>query len=201
MQGSDRLVAVTTLSFDIAVLELLLPLTVGAQVVLAGRDQVLDGRALRELIESTEANVMQATPATWRTLVDAGWKGSSGFKALIGGEGLPQDLAVQLLARTGELWNMYGPTETTVWSTRWRVESPQQGISIGKPIANTTVWILDELQQACPIGVPGEIYIGGDGVTPGISQSPGTDSRAIHRRSVQPGWQAVPNRRPGPLAT
>jgi acyl-coenzyme A synthetase/AMP-(fatty) acid ligase/acyl carrier protein len=170
--AADRLVAVTTLSFDIAVLELLLPLWVGAQVVLASREQAGDGHALRELIESSAATVMQATPATWRMLIEAGWRGSPGFKALIGGEALPPDLAAQLLERTGELWNMYGPTETTVWSTCWRVQAPQDGISIGRPIANTSVWILDENRQMCPIGVPGEIYIGGEGVTLGYLNRP-----------------------------
>lgn len=172
LNSDDTLVAVTTLSFDIAVLELLLPLSVGAHVVLARREQALDGRQLRELIESSSASAMQATPSTWRMLVDAGWSGGDGFKALIGGESLPQDLASQLLSRTGSLWNMYGPTETTVWSTCWKVENPEQGVSIGRPIANTEVAILDERQQPCPIGVPGEICIGGAGVTLGYLQRP-----------------------------
>ncbi|QHE85934.1 non-ribosomal peptide synthase/polyketide synthase [Hydrogenophaga sp. BPS33] len=167
LSAADTLVAVTTLSFDIAVLELLLPLSVGARVLLASRDQALNGEALRQLIESNHANVMQATPSTWRILIESGWQGSPNFKALIGGEGLPQDLAELLLARTGELWNMYGPTETTVWSTCWKVTQPEQGIFIGSPIANTTIHILDEQQKPCPIGVPGEIYIGGQGVTLG----------------------------------
>jgi amino acid adenylation domain-containing protein len=172
LTNHDILVAVTTLSFDIAVLELLLPLSIGARVVLASRDQALDGVALRQLLESTGATIMQATPSTWRILIDSGWQGSTTFKALIGGEGLPNDLAIQLMARTGELWNMYGPTETTVWSTCWKVLSPKNGISIGKPIANTTIHILDGRQQPCPIGVPGEIYIGGDGVTLGYLHRP-----------------------------
>ncbi|HJW12147.1 MAG TPA: amino acid adenylation domain-containing protein, partial [Albitalea sp.] len=172
LTAADRLVAVTTLSFDIAVLELLLPLTVGAQVYLASRDETTDGQALRALLESSRATVMQATPATWRMLIDAGWQGTRGFKALIGGEGLPSDLAHQLLERVAELWNMYGPTETTVWSTCWKVEQIDSGISIGQPIANTQVHILDERGEPCPIGVPGEIYIGGDGVTLGYLNRP-----------------------------
>ena len=172
LDASARLVAVTTLSFDIAVLELLLPLSVGAQIILAGRDETTDGHALRALIESTRATVLQATPATWRMLIDAGWSGSREFKALIGGEGLPQDLAQQLLERSGELWNMYGPTETTVWSTCWKVDAIEHGISIGRPIANTRVHVLDERRQPCPIGVPGELYIGGDGVTLGYLNRP-----------------------------
>jgi amino acid adenylation domain-containing protein len=167
LASSDRLLAVTTLSFDIAVLELLLPLAVGARIVLASRDDVQDGQSLKLLIERHGVNVMQATPATWRVLIEAGWMGSPQFKALIGGEGLPQDLASQLIVRTGELWNMYGPTETTVWSTCWRVEHPERSISIGRPIANTQIYILDEHLQPCPIGVPGELWIGGDGVALG----------------------------------
>lgn len=172
LNSTDRLVAVTTLSFDIAVLELLLPLSIGAQVVLASRADVADGHSLRKLVESTHATVMQATPATWRLLIDVGWEGGKDFKALVGGEGLPKELAQELVKRTGELWNMYGPTETTVWSTCWKVTQPENGISIGRPIGNTTVWVLDERQQLCPIGVPGEVYIGGNGVALGYLNRP-----------------------------
>ena len=172
LQASDALVAVTTLSFDIAVLELLLPLTVGAQVILASREEAGDGKALRKLLETGPATVMQATPSTWRVLIEAGWHGSPAFKALIGGEALPVDLAQQLRARTGELWNMYGPTETTVWSTCWRVTNSEQGISIGRPIANTRIHVLDEQRHLCPIGVAGEIYIGGEGVALGYLNRP-----------------------------
>jgi len=164
MTAADRWLAVTTLSFDISVLELLLPLTVGAQVILSSLEQSQHGPSLRALLESSGATGMQATPATWRMLVEAGWSGSAEFKALIGGESLPLDLSLLLLARTGELWNMYGPTETTVWSTCWRVREPERGIVIGRPIANTTVWVVDEQMEICPVGVPGEILIGGDGV-------------------------------------
>lgn len=163
---SDRLVAVTTLSFDIAVIELLLPLCMGAEVVLASRATAVDGKALCQLLESSEATVMQATPSTWRLLIEAGWHGTTNFKAMVGGEALPGELADQLLARSGELWNMYGPTETTVWSSCWRVRS-DRAISIGRPIANTCIHVLDEKMRPCPIGVPGEIHIGGSGVTLG----------------------------------
>jgi amino acid adenylation domain-containing protein len=172
LAARDRLVAVTTLSFDIAVLELLLPLAVGAEVVLASRDTALDSQALRALVESTGATVMQATPSTWRMLIESGWQGSPTFKALIGGEGLPTDLADQLIARTGALWNMYGPTETTVWSTCCQVTSIERGISIGRPIANTQVHILDDRLQPVPLGIPGEVWIGGDGVTLGYLHRP-----------------------------
>jgi amino acid adenylation domain-containing protein len=168
----DRLVAVTTLSFDIAFLELMLPLSVGAAIVLASYDDVRDGAALRRLVEDSGATFMQATPAGWRILLESGWAGRAGFKALAGGEPLPLDLAELLLERCDELWNVYGPTETTVWSTLWRVHDPRAGIFIGQPIANTTVYILDEHGSLCPLGMPGEMYIGGDGVTLGYLNRP-----------------------------
>jgi amino acid adenylation domain-containing protein len=167
LSPEDRLLAVTTISFDIHVLEIWTPLTLGAQVVLASRETLMEGPVLRALIENSRATCMQATPALWRLLLEAGWSGGKSFKALCGGEALAPDLAERLLERCGELWNLYGPTETTVWSTCGRVSNPRAGISIGRPIANTTVHILDEQRQLCPIGVPGEIYIGGDGVTLG----------------------------------
>ena len=173
--ADDRLVAVTTLSFDIAVLELMLPLSVGARVVLADRDTAVDGGALKSLLLSSGATVMQATPATWRLLLEADWAGHPGFAILCGGEPLPSDLATQLLPRCGALWNVYGPTETTVWSTIARVEAAagqSPDIHIGHPIANTRVWIVDEQGGLCPRGVAGEICIGGDGVTLGYLQRP-----------------------------
>jgi amino acid adenylation domain-containing protein len=172
LTADEVLVAVTTLSFDIAVLELQLPLAVGATVVIAGRDEAMDGQALKGLLEQHRATVMQATPATWRLLLEAGWTGGRGFKALVGGEALPKDLAEQLNAGGAELWNMYGPTETTVWSTCARVTDTSRGISIGKPIANTTVYVLDAHRNLCPIGVPGELCIGGAGVTLGYWNRP-----------------------------
>ncbi|MEO7734481.1 MAG: non-ribosomal peptide synthetase, partial [Kofleriaceae bacterium] len=170
--AGDRLVAVTTLSFDIAVLELLLPLTVGAEIILATRDQATDGVALRGLLEQHKATIMQATPATWRMLIEAGWRGDAAFKALCGGEALPPELAEALLHRVGVLWNMYGPTETTVWSTCARIELGQGGVTIGKPIDNTSAWILDEAGAPVPIGVPGELYLGGAGVALGYHERP-----------------------------
>ena len=168
----DRWVAVTTLSFDIAFLELMLPLSVGAEVVIADRDDVRDGAALRRLVEQSNATVMQATPAGWRILIEAGWNGHEGFRAISGGEPLAVDLAEALLQRSAEVWNAYGPTETTVYSAYWRVANPRSGIFIGYPIANTVVHILDDRFAPCPLGVPGEIYIGGAGVTLGYWNRP-----------------------------
>jgi len=172
LAADDVLVAVTTLSFDIAVLELQLPLTLGATVVIASRDEAMDGHALRGLLEQHRATVMQATPVTWRLLLEAGWTGGKDFKALVGGEALPKDVAEQLIARGVELWNMYGPTETTVWSTCARITDTANGIRIGKPIANTTAYVLDAHQNLCPIGVAGELCLGGAGVTLGYWRRP-----------------------------
>ncbi len=172
LQPGARLLAVTTLSFDIAVLELMLPLACGGCVVLATREQASDADALLELIESEHIDVLQATPGTWHLLLGAGWQGRRDFRALVGGEALPADLARALLARCDEVWNMYGPTETAVWSTCWRVEPAASRIVIGTPLANNRVWIVDERGQLCPIGVPGEICIGGLGVAAGYWRRP-----------------------------
>jgi amino acid adenylation domain-containing protein len=188
-RGGDRLVAVTTLSFDIAVNELLTPLVSGATVVLATRTQALDGFALRALVEESGATLMQATPATWRMLLEAGWQGGAGFRAMCGGEALDRDLAQRLLASGVELWNMYGPTETTVWSTCWKVERDAP-ISIGTPIANTTVWVLDAANRPTPVGVPGEIWIGGDGVTLGYLHRPELTAERFVPDPFRPGEKA-----------
>ncbi|MDM0116965.1 amino acid adenylation domain-containing protein [Variovorax sp. J22R133] len=172
LRAGDVLLAVTTLSFDISVLELLLPLSVGATVVLATREQASNGLSLNALLDRSEATVMQATPSTWRLLIDAGWMGGPAFKALIGGESLSLHMAQALSCRAGEVWNMYGPTETTVWSTCWKVPRPAQAMSIGRPIANTRLHVLDEHGNCCPVGVSGEIFIGGDGVALGYLARP-----------------------------
>ena len=172
LESSDTLVAVTTLSFDIAVLELFLPLAVGARVVIAGRETAIDGHRLARLLESSRATVMQATPVTWRALLDADWSPPQRFRAICGGEPLPPDLARDLVARDVDLWNAYGPTETTVWSTLQHVTSVSERIPIGRPIANTRVYVLDGRQQPLPVGVWGELYIGGDGVAHGYLNRP-----------------------------
>ena len=172
LPADATLAAVTTLSFDIAVLELLLPLVVGAKTVLVPRETAGDGVALRGLLEREAVDAMQATPATWRLLLEAGWRGGPRWTALCGGEALPVDLAEALLPRVGALWNMYGPTETTVWSTCVQVRPGQGDILIGTPIANTRVHIVDEAGVPVPIGVPGEIAIAGAGVTRGYHARP-----------------------------
>jgi amino acid adenylation domain-containing protein len=170
--ADDVLVAVTTLSFDIAGLELYLPLVVGARLVIAEGEVVSDPRALAGLLESSGATVLQATPTTWRMLVDSGWSAGGGLKGLCGGEALPVVLADRLVAVGVELWNMYGPTETTIWSTCYRVPGGEGSISIGRPIANTTLLILDESMQPVPDGEIGELWIGGDGLARGYRGRP-----------------------------
>ena len=165
--AADTILAVTTLSFDIAGLELFLPLVSGGRVVIAGRDDTLDPARLMQRMRESGCTVMQATPALWRALVAAGWSGSPQLKVLCGGEALPPDLAEALLARCAELWNMYGPTETTIWSTIHRVTSADARVPIGRPIANTQVYVLDANRQPTAPGVAGELYIGGDGVARG----------------------------------
>ncbi|GJL56403.1 MAG: hypothetical protein NPIRA02_35350 [Nitrospirales bacterium] len=172
LSPDDVLLAETSLSFDIALLELFLPLMVGAKVVLADKEAMQDGFRLRDLLESSNATVMQGTPATWRMLQSAGWTGSPTLTVLCGGESLPFDLAEWLEARNAKLWNLYGPTETTVWSTSHRVEPVNSPISIGRAIANAVIYLLSPSLDVVPIGVPGEIYIGGEGVARGYWHRP-----------------------------
>jgi amino acid adenylation domain-containing protein len=164
---TDRLLAVTTLSFDISGLELFLPLVSGAQLVIAPSAAVTDGTALARLLTECDITVMQATPATWRLLLESGWKGKPGLKVLCGGEALPRQLAEQLVGTGAELWNLYGPTETTIWSTVQRIEAPVERIPIGHPIANTQIYVLDENGRPTPPGLTGELFIGGTGLARG----------------------------------
>ena len=156
LKSADRLLAVTTICFDIAGLELYLPLIVGARVVIASREVATSGTLLREQLQSAGITVMQATPATWRLLLEAGWQGESRMKVLCGGEPLDHRLAEALLERSGSLWNLYGPTETTVWSTIHQVKAPSESIPIGRPIRNTKIYVLDDRLQPVPVGVNGE---------------------------------------------
>src|SRR6185295_14405958 len=166
---SDVLVSVTSLSFDIAGLELYGPLRVGARTVIARREETLDGRLLAGLLERSGATMIQATPSGWRVLLASGWAGR-GLKALVGGEALPPALAAELAGKVGSLWNMYGPTETAVWSTLDRVEAGP--ISIGRPIAATGTYVVDRFGDLLPAGVPGELWIGGAGVARGYHARP-----------------------------
>ncbi|MDN3638483.1 amino acid adenylation domain-containing protein [Simiduia curdlanivorans] len=203
MNSTDRLLAVTSLSFDIAVLELYLPLLVGGELIIASAEDVIDGLKLKNIFEQESISFMQATPSTWRMLLADGWLGASNIKILCGGEAFPIDLARKLLLISENVWNMYGPTETTVWSSCEQLTLPLDNISIGKPIANTQCYILNENLEVLPIGVPGELYIGGQGVTQGylgqegltkerFLQIPGLQSNApLYRTGDLAYWQST----------
>ncbi|MBN4004177.1 amino acid adenylation domain-containing protein [Nostoc sp. LPT] len=167
----DILLSVTTLSFDIAVLEIFLPLIVGATTLIVSREVATDGEKLLKTLNHSGTTVMQATPATWRLLLAAGWQGSKQLKILCGGEALPPTLAKELVNRAHSVWNMYGPTETTIWSTCYQIKADGMPL-IGQPIANTEIYLLDAYQQPVPVGVAGELYIGGAGVALGYLNRP-----------------------------
>ncbi|MEQ9669711.1 amino acid adenylation domain-containing protein [Coleofasciculus sp. G2-EDA-02] len=182
----DTLLAVTTICFDIAALELYLPLIVGADIVLVTRDVAADAAQLIPVLRESGATVMQATPATWRMLLAAGWQGNPQLKVLCGGEPMSRELARQLLERSGSLWNMYGPTETTIWSAVHKVESAEKSIPIGRPIANTQIYLAHPEQNSSdpikfvPLEEPGELLIGGVGLARGYLNRPDlTDERFI----------------------
>lgn len=171
----DALLAVTTISFDIAGLELYLPLISGARIVLASRETAVDGEKLVRLIQDQQVTVMQATPTSWRMLLEAQQPFTSLKKAFCGGEGVPQELAQALIARDLEVWNLYGPTETTIWSCAKRIDSHPITAAyedIGQPIDNTQTYIVDRNMNLMPQGAAGELLIGGLGLSPGYWHRP-----------------------------
>jgi amino acid adenylation domain-containing protein len=170
LEPQDTLLSVTTLSFDIFGLELWLPLAAGAKVVIVSHQVTMDGKALAEGLRRNRATIMQATPSTWRLLLQSGWKGNPELKILCGGEAWSQELVNQLLPTCKTLWNMYGPTETTIWSAVQQVRT--DGVLIGHPIANTQFYVVDSRLQPVPVGVPGELLIGGDGLARGYLNRP-----------------------------
>ena len=172
MTADDALLAVTMLPFDIAALEMFLPLTTGARVIVASHSIATDGALLTRLLTESRATMMQATPATWRMLLDAGWLGNRRLKALCGGEVLSRELAAALLTKCDQLWNLYGPTEATIWSMQHQVTSVDKAIPIGRPIANTQIYILDSRLNLAPIGIAGELHIGGTGLGHGYLNLP-----------------------------
>jgi amino acid adenylation domain-containing protein len=179
LSSDDRFVAVTTLSFDIALLELLLPVVCGADLVIATADETREPDRLRSLIERTAATAMQATPQTWRLLVSAGGVPAGLRLRLCGGEALPAELADQLAAPGVSLWNLYGPTETTVWSAAGVVTSAAEAAEIGPPIDHTRVYVLDERLMPVPVGVVGEVCLGGRGVARGYHDRPRLTARSF----------------------
>ncbi|KAI1175753.1 hypothetical protein F4777DRAFT_598129 [Nemania sp. FL0916] len=175
--AADKLLAVTTISFDIAALELFLPLLHGATVVVAQTHQVKDPTALIALMNRHAITMMQATPTTWTMLLEAGWQGDEADKMhrldtlLCGGEGMPQRLADRLLPCADAVWNMYGPTEATVWASMWRVEAGEK-VAIGRPIANYKLYVLMEDLSPAPLGGEAELYIGGQSLARGYHKKP-----------------------------
>ena len=169
----DRWLALTNISFDISNLEILLPLSIGATIVLANQSAIKEPSLLIEAMnEKNKITFAQATPSMWQMLLDFGWKGSSNITILCGGEELPKTLANKLVRITKTLWNMYGPTETTIWSSMKKITKINDRVTIGNPIENTTFYILDENKAMVPIGVPGELYIGGIGLARGYRNKP-----------------------------
>jgi amino acid adenylation domain-containing protein len=169
---NDKLLSITTISFDIAGLELFIPLLKGAQLVLANEETAKNSRLLLELMKDEAITIMQATPTAWQMLLDVGWESPLPIKALCGGEAMPLNLAIHLLNRCDELWNMYGPTETTIWSTIKEIKKDDELIAIGRPIANTQIYLLNQEGELVKPGEIGEITIGGDGVAKGYWNRP-----------------------------
>lgn len=169
---SDALLAVTSLSFDIAETELLAPLLIGARVIVAPQEVVADAPALRELCDRSGATVMQATPATWRMLLADAWRPDPKLRILSCGEAVSHDLGRQMCSGGNEAWNLYGPTETTIYSTAWKIDPAAPEVLIGKPLDNTQLYVVDAAGQPCPVGVTGELLIGGAGVALGYLNRP-----------------------------
>jgi amino acid adenylation domain-containing protein len=167
LSEQDVVLGLTTLSFDPSVLELYLPLMVGARIVFASREEATDGALLLRKIKEHGVTVMQATPTTWGLLLEAGWRQMPHLKALCGGEAMSRTLAEQLLQRSDSVWNMYGPTEAAIWASLSRVELNEGPVLIGRPVANMQLYVMDKRQQLAPVGVAGEIYIGGVGLAHG----------------------------------
>ena len=183
----DTMLSVSSISFDISALELLLPLTTGGRVVVAESDAVRDGARLCDSLVRSGATLMQATPSTWKLMLAAGWSGRSGLKVLCGGEPLTPELAGQLLERAEAVWNLYGPTETTIYSSAQRVISAKQGCLIGRPLANTRVYVRDNRGRPVPVGLPGELFIGGDGVAEGYHERPELTAERFLDDPARPG--------------
>jgi amino acid adenylation domain-containing protein len=171
----DRLLAVTTLSFDIALLELYLPLTAGGTVDIASAASVVDAERLIARLKESRITVLQGTPVTWKLLLDSGWQGLQRLTALVGGEALSRELATRLLGKVGRIWNLYGPTEATIWSASYLVVEAVETstVPIGKPIANTQLYVLDDHQQLVPRGTVGQLYLAGAGIAQGYLNRPG----------------------------
>jgi amino acid adenylation domain-containing protein len=169
---SDVLMALTTICFDISVLEIFLTLASGATLILMDSESALDGKKLAQTMEDRGVTFFQATPSGWRILTESAWKGSSRLTGLCGGEAFPRDLAEKLIPRLKAVYNVYGPTEATVWATYHKVETPEEHKIIGRPLENYTIHILDEKLQPLPEGEIGDLYIGGPSLALGYMNRP-----------------------------
>lgn len=188
LHAQDVLLAITTISFDIHILELFLPLLVGAHVVVASKQEAVTPELLQHLVDQHSVTVLQATPATWRMLLGRGWSPRRRLKILVGGEALPSDLRPLMHEVADELWNMYGPTETTVWSTCQLIRADDPKIYIGKPIRNTTIHVVDDKLNPVQDGAAGELLIGGAGVALGYYRNPAlTDEKFIVNPQLETG--------------
>ncbi len=180
IRASDRLLAVTTISFDISILEIFLTLKVGARLTLMSQEEAMDGEILQEAVGRHNITMMQATPATWRLMLDSGWQGKPDLTVICGGEAFPRDLARRLVPRVAKVWNAYGPTEATVWASIFQITDPEKPILIGKPMANYKTYILNESLQALPQGMVGNLYLGGASLAQGyLHRQDLTDERFI----------------------
>jgi acyl-CoA synthetase (AMP-forming)/AMP-acid ligase II/acyl carrier protein len=194
LDQTDSLLAVTTISFDIAGLEIYLPLITGGTIVLLEREQASDGASLIKVIKNSGATIMQATPITWRLLLEAGWDGKGLKKILCGGEAFPVDLANQLIHTPAQIWNLYGPTETTIWSTRFELSSDRDydvSIPIGEPLNNTSLVLQDKFGNLLPYGLAGELFIGGKGLANGYLNRPALTAEKF----VPDGYSSEPGAR------
>ncbi|BAZ44154.1 amino acid adenylation domain protein [Chondrocystis sp. NIES-4102] len=170
--SEDRVLSVTTICFDVSVADIFLPLSVGAQLIIVSRRVTVDGHKLSQAIAKSDVTFMQATPVTWQLLLAALWQGSQKLKIISGGEPLSKELAARLLPKCAQLWNLYGPTETTIWSSAYQVNTLKTSISVGKPFKHIKYHILDSHLRPLPIGVPGELYIGGHCLARGYFKRP-----------------------------
>jgi amino acid adenylation domain-containing protein len=183
---NDKIIGITTISFDPSVLELYLPLISGAELLIADAEIAKDTRELLDLIRSEKVSIMQATPSTWRMMLQSKWEDRLDLKALIGGEALSKDLAEALLNRCASLWNMYGPTETTVWATVKQIKDIEATISIGHPVANCQIYILDQHLRPVPAGRIGEICIGGTGLARAYLNKPELTAKSFVPNPISP---------------
>ncbi len=172
LNPDDVFFSISSITFDLIIHELCLPLMTGATLVIANKEMKQNPLALARAVDAYKPTVMQATPVVWKLLLDTGWQGDGKIKALCGGDVLSRVLADRLLDRVGELWNMYGPTETTVWSSVCQIERDGKPVSIGRPIGNAQMYVLDQFGKPVPAGVAGELCIGGSGVSLGYLNQP-----------------------------